>query len=59
MCFTIIFLKKLGYYSNENLDDYIQRFYQTLDDNREVLTEKTIYLMPYDQTKLVVELSNS
>jgi acyl carrier protein phosphodiesterase len=34
-------------YSDENLDDYIQRFYQTLGDNREVLTEKTIYLMPY------------
>jgi acyl carrier protein phosphodiesterase len=34
-------------YSDENLDDYIQRFYQTLDDNREVLTERTIYLMPY------------
>jgi acyl carrier protein phosphodiesterase len=39
--------KNWAIYSDENLDDYIQRFYQTLDDNREVLTEKTIYLMPY------------
>jgi acyl carrier protein phosphodiesterase len=34
-------------YSDQNLDDYIQRFYQTLDDNKDILTEKTIYLMPY------------
>jgi acyl carrier protein phosphodiesterase len=39
--------KNWASYSDENLDDYIQRFYQTLDDNREVLTEKTIYLMPH------------
>jgi acyl carrier protein phosphodiesterase len=34
-------------YSNEGLDDYIQRFYQSLNDNTAILTEKTIYLMPY------------
>jgi acyl carrier protein phosphodiesterase len=34
-------------YSDQNLDDYIQRFYQNLDDNKDILTEKTIYLMPY------------
>jgi acyl carrier protein phosphodiesterase len=34
-------------YSDQNLDDYIQRFYRTLDDNKDILTEKTIYLMPY------------
>jgi acyl carrier protein phosphodiesterase len=34
-------------YSNEDLDDYIQRFYQSLNDNTAILTEKTIYLMPY------------
>ncbi len=34
-------------YSDQNLDDYIQRFYQTLDDNKDILTEKTVYLMPY------------
>jgi acyl carrier protein phosphodiesterase len=39
--------KNWANYSNENLDDYIQRFYRTLNDNREILTEKTIYLMPY------------
>jgi acyl carrier protein phosphodiesterase len=39
--------KNWANYSNENLDDYIQRFYRTLNDNRKILTEKTIYLMPY------------
>jgi acyl carrier protein phosphodiesterase len=39
--------KNWANYSNENLDDYIQRFYRTLNDNKEILTEKTIYLMPY------------
>jgi len=34
-------------YSNEDLDDYIQRFYKSLNDNTAILTEKTIYLMPY------------
>jgi acyl carrier protein phosphodiesterase len=39
--------KNWANYSNENLDEYIQRFYRTLNDNKEILTEKTIYLMPY------------
>ncbi|WP_369754004.1 ACP phosphodiesterase [Flavobacterium sp. WC2409] len=34
-------------YSDENLEEYIQRFYQSLNDNKPVLTEKTIGLMPY------------
>lgn len=34
-------------YSNENLDDYIQRFYGSLNDNTAILTERTIGLMPY------------
>lgn len=34
-------------YSNENLDDYIQQFYKSLDDNTAILTERTIGLMPY------------
>lgn len=34
-------------YSNENLDDYIQRFYGSLNDNAAILTERTIGLMPY------------
>jgi acyl carrier protein phosphodiesterase len=34
-------------YSNENLEDYIQRFYQSLNENTAILTERTIGLMPY------------
>ena len=34
-------------YSDENLEEYIQRFYQSLNDNKPVLTERTIGLMPY------------
>jgi acyl carrier protein phosphodiesterase len=34
-------------YSVEKLDDYILRFYQSLQDNFEVLTEKTQKMMPY------------
>jgi acyl carrier protein phosphodiesterase len=34
-------------YSNENLEEYIQRFYQSLDDNPTVLTERTVGIMPY------------
>ena len=34
-------------YSNENLEDYIQRFYQSLHNNTSILTERTIGLMPY------------
>jgi len=34
-------------YSSENLEEYIQRFYQSLDANKAILTERTIGLMPY------------
>lgn len=34
-------------YSDENLEQYIQRFYQSLNENTSVLTERTIGLMPY------------
>ena len=39
--------KNWSQYSNENLEDYIQRFYQSLNDNKTILTERTIGLMPY------------
>lgn len=34
-------------YSDENLEDYILFFYQSLDKNKAILTERTIGLMPY------------
>ena len=34
-------------YSDEPLDDYAGRFYQSLKDNYEVLTEKTKGMLPY------------
>jgi acyl carrier protein phosphodiesterase len=34
-------------YSEEKLDDFIERFYQSLRDNYEFLTEKTQGMMPY------------
>lgn len=39
--------KNWSQFSNENLEDYIQRFYQSLHDNKTILTERTIGLMPY------------
>jgi acyl carrier protein phosphodiesterase len=39
--------KNWSVYSNENLDLYIQRFYQSLEDNKEFLTDRTKGLMPY------------
>ena len=39
--------KNWSTYSDEKLDDYILRFYQSLQDNFEVLTEKTQKMMPY------------
>lgn len=42
------FLAKNWYkYSDEDLATYIQRFYQSLEDNKTILTEKTTKLMPY------------
>ena len=34
-------------YSNEDLDNYITAFYESLSENIPVLTEKTIGMMPY------------
>jgi acyl carrier protein phosphodiesterase len=34
-------------YSDENLEDFVTRFYQSLHDNYEHLTDKTKGLMPY------------
>ncbi|WP_026730070.1 ACP phosphodiesterase [Flavobacterium denitrificans] len=34
-------------YSDENLENFINRFYTSLDDNYSILTEKTQGLMPY------------
>ncbi|UQD57147.1 ACP phosphodiesterase [Flavobacterium sp. K5-23] len=39
--------KNWSVYSNENLDLYIQRFYQSLEINKEFLTDRTKGLMPY------------
>lgn len=33
-------------YSDENLEDFVKKFYDSLTDNHNVLTEKTQYLMP-------------
>ncbi len=34
-------------YSNENLEEYILAFYQSLEDNRDHLTDRTIHYLPY------------
>lgn len=34
-------------YSNEPLEDFVQRFYMSLQNNKLFLTEKTIDMMPY------------
>lgn len=34
-------------YSDENLSEYINRFYQSLEDNKSILTQRTIQIMPY------------
>jgi len=34
-------------YSNENLEDYAENFYKLLQDNYEILTEKTKGMLPY------------
>lgn len=39
--------KNWSVYSNENLEEYIQLFYTSLKDNRPILTERTIGIMPY------------
>lgn len=33
-------------YSDENLDDFVKKFYDSLTENHSVLTERTLHLMP-------------
>jgi acyl carrier protein phosphodiesterase len=39
--------KNWNTYTNENLEDYVNRFYQSLKDNYKILSPKTKKLMPY------------
>jgi len=39
--------KNWSRYSSEKLDDFVERFYQTLRDNYDLLTERTQGMMPY------------
>lgn len=39
--------KNWNQYSNEDLEDYVDRFYQSLKDNYNVLSKKTKNLLPY------------
>lgn len=39
--------KNWSVYSDEKLEDFVERFYQALRDNYEILTEKTQGMMPY------------
>ena len=39
--------KNWKHYSEESLDNYVARFYQSLYDNYELLTERTQHLLPY------------
>lgn len=39
--------KNWAKYSDERLEDFVKRFYHSLHDNYEILTEKTQGLMPY------------
>ncbi len=39
--------KNWNTYSNEYLEDYVERFYQSLKDNYEILSPKTKKLMPF------------
>jgi acyl carrier protein phosphodiesterase len=34
-------------YSDENLAEFVENFYNSLEQNKEILTERTLYLMPY------------
>ena len=38
--------KNWSLYSNENLEDYVQKFYKSLQNNPEILTDKTKRLLP-------------
>ena len=39
--------KNWNQYSDESLENYVARFYQSLYDNYELLTERTQHLLPY------------
>ncbi len=39
--------KNWATYSNEKLEDFVERFYQSLETHRDILTEKTLQLKPY------------
>ena len=39
--------KNWSNYSNEKLEDYVKRFYDSLETHRDILTEKTAHLKPY------------
>lgn len=39
--------KNWNKYSDEKLDNYVDRFYKSLDNNKDVLSEKTKSMMPY------------
>ena len=39
--------KNWATYSNEKLEDFVERFYQSLDTHQEILTEKTLHMKPY------------
>jgi acyl carrier protein phosphodiesterase len=39
--------KNWSNYSNEKLEDFVERFYDSLETHRDILTEKTLHLKPY------------
>lgn len=39
--------KNWNNYSNEKLEDFVERFYQSLETHQEILTEKTLHMKPY------------
>jgi acyl carrier protein phosphodiesterase len=39
--------KNWASYSNEKLEDFVERFYQSLETHQEILTEKTVHMKPY------------
>jgi acyl carrier protein phosphodiesterase len=47
--------KNWNNYSNEKLEDYVANFYKSLEDNYEILSEKTKSMIPYmiDQNWLI------
>ena len=39
--------KNWANYADEKLEDFVERFYQSLETHRDILTEKTLHLKPY------------